>query len=153
MRDKIAGAMRKALKNKDQQVLSTVRLIMAALKDRDIAARGSGNLDGISDDDILGMLQTMIKQRNESAKMYREGSRPELAVTEEQEIEIIKTFMPAQLTEEEMQQAIDSAVIETGAMSVKDMGRVMSFLKSSFAGQMDFSLASQIVKTELMRKK
>ncbi len=153
MRDKIAGAMRKALKNKDQQVLSTVRLIMAALKDRDIAARGSGNPDGISDDDILGMLQTMIKQRNESAKMYREGSRPELAVTEEQEIEIIKTFMPAQLTEEEMQQAIDSAVIETGAMSVKDMGRVMSFLKSSFAGQMDFSLASQIVKTELMRKK
>ena len=153
MRDKIAGAMRKALKNKDQQVLSTVRLIMAALKDRDIAARGSGNPDGISDEDILGMLQTMIKQRNESAKMYREGSRPELAVTEEQEIEIIKTFMPAQLTEEEMQQAIDSAVIETGAMSVKDMGRVMSFLKSSFAGQMDFSLASQIVKTELMRKK
>jgi len=152
MRDKITTTMKQALKDKDQAALSTLRLIMAALKDRDIAARGSGNLDGISDDEILGMLQTMIKQRHESAKMYRDGGRPELAEAEEAEIAIIKTFMPAQLSDEEMQTAIADGIAATSAASVKDMGQVMGYLKSNFAGQMDFSAASQAVKSALMAK-
>ena len=150
MRENIAAAMKQALKNKDQVGLATMRLIMAALKDRDIAARGNGNPDGIGDDDILGLLQTMIKQRNESAKIYRDGDRPELAEAEEAEIAIINGFLPTQLNDEEMRAAIASAIDLAEAMSVKDMGRVMSFLKKNYAGQMDFSAASQAVKSALM---
>jgi uncharacterized protein YqeY len=152
MRENITAAMKQALKDKDQVALSTMRLIMAALKDRDIAARGNGNPDGISDDDILGMLQTMIKQRTESAKMYRDGGRPELADAEDAEIFIIQGFLPAQLSADEMQEAVARAIAETGAASVKDMGQVMGYLKGNFAGQMDFSAASQAVKAALMAK-
>ena len=152
MRTHIAGAMKQALKNKDQIALGTMRLILAALKDRDIAARGNGNPDGISDDEIFGLLQTMIKQRNESAKMYRDGSRPALADAEEAEIAIIKGFLPTQLNDEEMQAAIDSAIDQADASSVKDMGQVMGFLKSNYAGQMDFSVASQAVKAALLSR-
>ena len=150
MRENIAAARKQALKDKDQAALGTMRLIMAALKDRDIATRGNGNPDGISDDDILGLLQTMIKQRTESAKMYNDGGRPELAAAEEAEIAIIKGFLPAQLSENEMKSAIAAAIKQTSAASVKDMGQVMGFLKSNYAGQMDFSAASQAVKTALM---
>ena len=150
MRDQIASALKEALKAKDQMALGTMRLISAALKDRDIAARGSGNVDGISDDEILGLLQTMIKQRTESAKMYRDGGRPELAEAEEQEIAIIQQFLPEQLDEAGMAAAIQAAIAETGASSVKDMGQVMAFLKKDYAGQMDFSAASQSVKQALM---
>ena len=150
MRDKIASAMKDALRAKDQVALGTMRLISAALKDRDIAERSSGNDDGISDDEILGLLQTMIKQRNESAKMYRDGSRPELAEAEEQEITVIQQFLPEQLDGAAITAAIESAIKETGAASVKDMGQVMAFLKQTYAGQMDFSFASQAVKKALM---
>jgi len=150
MREEISAAMKEALRAKDQMALSTMRLISAALKDRDIAARSNGNADGIADDEILGLLQTMIKQRNESAKMYREGGRPELADSEEQEISIIKQFLPEQLDEAGMADAIRTAIAETGASSVKDMGQVMAFLKKDYAGQMDFSSASQAVKQALM---
>ena len=152
MRENIANAFKEALKAKDQVALSTMRLIMAALKDRDIAARGNDNPDGISDDEILSMLQTMIKQRGESAKMYRDGDRPELAASEEAEIEIIKKFLPVQLNPQEMQEAIAAAIAGTSAASIKDMGQVMAYLKSHFAGQMDFSSASQDVKAALMSK-
>ena len=152
MRENIAAAMKQAIKNKDQLGLGTMRLIVAALKDRDIAARGNGNPDGIADDDILGLLQTLIKQRTESAKMYRDGGRPELADAEESEIAIIRGFLPAQLSDEEMQAAIVSAIDQTSASSVKDMGQVMGFLKSNYAGQMNFSTASQSVKAALMGK-
>ena len=152
MRENITNALKEALKAKDQVALSTMRLIAAALKDRDIAARGNDNLEGISDEEILGMLQTMIKQRNESAKMYRDGDRPELAANEEAEIEIIKNFLPTQLSADEMKQAIAEAMAETGATSIKDMGQVMGYLKAHFAGQMDFSSASQDVKAALMAK-
>ena len=152
MRENIAAAMKQALKDKDQAALGTMRLIMAALKDRDIAARGNGNPDGISDDDILGLLQTMIKQRTESAKIYNDGGRPELAAAEEAEIAIIKEFLPAQLSDDEMKEAIAAAIEQTSAASVKDMGQVMGFLKSNYAGQMDFSAASKAVKTALMGK-
>ena len=152
MRDRITDAMKQALKAKDQAALGTMRLIMAALKDRDIAARGNGNQDGISDDDILSMLQTMIKQRNESAKMYRDGDRKELAQAEEAEIAIIQSFLPAQLDEVAMNAAIKATIADIGASSVKDMGQVMASLKNNFAGQMDFSSVSQIVKSILMDK-
>lgn len=150
MRERIAQAMKDALKSKNQAALSTIRLISAALKDRDIAARSDNNHDGISDDEILSMLQTMIKQRNESAKMYEDGGRPELAAAEQAEIELIKQFLPEQLSHDDIENAIKDAVAETGAASIKDMGKVMAHLKEHYAGQMDFSAASQMVKAALM---
>ena len=152
MRENITNALKKAMKAKDQVALSTMRLIAAALKDRDIAARANDNPDGISDEEILRMLQTMIKQRAESAKMYRDGDRPELAANEEAEIEIIKNFLPTQLSADEMKQAITKAIAKTGAGSIKDMGQVMGYLKAHHAGQMDFSSVSQDVKAALMAK-
>ena len=150
LREDIASAMKDALKAKDQAALATMRLISAALKDRDIAARGNGNHDGIADDEILSMMQTMIKQRTESAKMYREGNRPELADAEEAEIRIISEFLPAQLGEADIAAAITAAIDATGAGSIKDMGQVMAHLKQAHAGQMDFSVASQKVKAALL---
>jgi uncharacterized protein YqeY len=150
MREIIASAMKTALKEKDQVALSTIRLISAALKDRDIAARSSDNNEGISDDEILSMLQTMIKQRNESVKMYEQGNRPELATAEKAEIAIIQQFLPAQLSAEDVASAIADAIAETGANSVRDMGKVMACLKEKYAGQLDFTAASQNVKSALM---
>ena len=114
LREDIASAMKDALKAKDQAALATMRLISAALKDRDIAARGNGNHDGIADDEILALMQTMIKQRTESAKMYREGNRPELAEAEETEIQIISGFLPAQLGEEQIDQVQAGKAAELG---------------------------------------
>ena len=150
IRDQINAALKEAMKSKDQISLSTIRLITAALKDRDIAARSKGQSDGIGDDEILSMMQTMIKQRVDSAKMYRDGGRPELAESEEQEILVIQHFLPAQLSEAEIDAAIESVIAETEASSVKDMGKVMAALKAGYAGQMDFSAASQKIKTRLM---
>lgn len=152
MRETISQAMKQALKEKDSLTLSTTRLITAALKDRDIAARSTGQTEGISDDDILSMLQTMIKQRRESAQIYIKGGRPELAENEEAEIAIIQSFLPAQLDEAAVAEAVSAAIAETGASSVKDMGLVMGELKQKFAGQMDFSAASQQVKNALLGK-
>ena len=152
MRETLAKALKEALKAKNEVALSTIRLITAALKDRDIAARSAGNTDGISDDDILSMLQTMIKQRQESAKMYRDANRPELADTEDAEIAIIQQFLPEQLGTDAVQSAIAEIIESLEASSVKDMGKVMAELKSRFAGQMDFGMASQMVKTALMAK-
>ena len=150
MRERIAQAMKEALKSKDQATLSTIRLIVAALKDRDIAARSDNNHDGISDDEILSMLQTMIKQRNESAKMYEDGGRPELANAEKAEIVLIQQFLPEQLSKGDIEKAITEAIAQTNAASIKDMGKVMAHLKEQHAGQMDFSAASQMVKAALM---
>jgi len=150
MRERIAQAMKDALKSKDQATLSTIRLIVAALKDRDIAARSDNNHDGISDDEILSMLQTMIKQRNESAKMYEDGGRPELADAEKAEIVLIQQFLPEQLSKGDIEKAITEAIVQTNAASIKDMGKVMAHLKEQHAGQMDFSAASQMVKAALM---
>ena len=150
MRERIAQAMKDALKSKDQATLSTIRLIVAALKDRDIAARSDNNHDGISDDEILSMLQTMIKQRNESAKMYEDGGRPELAKAEKAEIVLIQQFLLEQLSHDDIEKAIADAIAQTSAASIKDMGKVMAHLKEQYAGQMDFSAASQMVKTALM---
>tara|TARA_B100001179_G_C18519148_1_gene371964 strand:+ start:383 stop:847 length:465 start_codon:yes stop_codon:yes gene_type:complete len=148
-RAEINNAMKQALKDKDNLKLSTIRLINAALKDRDIAARSNGNSDGISDTEILALLQFMIKQRNESAKVYREGGRNELAEKEEAEVVIIQDFLPQQLSEEETKTAIDKAVTETGATDIKDMGKVMGYLKDNYTGRLDMGKAGGQVKQRL----
>ena len=151
MREAISKAMKEALKNKDQTALSAIRLISAALKDRDIAARTADSPDGINDEEILSMLQTMIKQRNESAKMYLQGNREDLANKEKDEINVIQQFLPAQLSEKEITNAIEKAIKSNKASSIKDMGSIMADLKKNYAGQMDFGLASKQVKEFLMK--
>jgi uncharacterized protein len=150
MRDEISRSMKDALKAGDKIALSTIRLIAAALKDRDITARGNGVSEGISDDEILSMLQTMIKQRRESSAMYRDAGRSELAETEEKEIKIIQEFLPEQLGDGEIITALETAISQTSAVSVKDMGKVMAYLKHEYAGKMDFSKISAQIKTALM---
>jgi len=148
-RSELNAAMKDAMKNKNQTALSTIRLINAAIKDRDIAARSQGKADGIEDGEILSMLQSMIKQRQESAKTYCDAGREELAEREEAEIEVIKTFLPQQLGEDEVKNVIDQIVEETGADSIKDMGKIMGVLKSKYAGQVDMGKAGGLVKEKL----
>ena len=149
LRNSIPEALRVALKQQDKRCISTVRLIMAALKDRDIAARGKGDTEGISDDEILQMLQTMVKQRRESIQMYEDGGRKELAEQEAKEITIIERFLPQQLDEEQINLIVEKTIHEIGADSLKDMGHIMSELRNNYAGQMDFSKASGLVKQKL----
>ena len=151
MREAISKAMKAALRNKDQTALSAIRLISAALKDRDIAARTADSPDGINDEEILSMLQTMIKQRNESAKMYLQGNREDLANKEKDEINVIQQFLPAQLSEKEITNAIEKAIKSNKASSIKDMGSIMTDLKKNYAGQMNFGLVSKQVKEFLMK--
>jgi|TARA_B110000116_G_scaffold131258_1_gene113917 uncharacterized protein YqeY len=149
LRNSIPEALRAALKEQDKPCISTVRLIMAALKDRDIAARGKGDTEGISDGEILQMLQTMVKQRRESIQMYEKGGRKELAEQEAKEITIIERFLPQQLDEKHINTIVEKIINEIGADSLKDMGHVMSELRNNYAGQMDFSKASGLVKEKL----
>ena len=149
LRQELKEALKVAMKAKDENKVSTVRLILAALKDRDIAARGHGNVEGIGDDDIRLMLQAMIKQRRESIALYEKGGRLELAQQEADEIKVIEGFLPAQLGEAEMAKAIDEVIGRLGATSLKDMGRTMAALKESYAGRMDFTKASAMVKKRL----
>jgi len=149
LRNELSEALPTAMKAKDQRAVSTVRLILAALKDRDIAARGKGNTDGIEENEILQMLQTMIKQRNESIEMYEKGARMELAQQEREEIEVIKRFLPKQMTEDDAAKAILELIRELGADGLKDMGRIMAALRQRYAGRMDFAKASGLVKAQL----
>ncbi len=146
LRSRLNDALKDAMKSKDTLAVSTLRLILAALKDRDIAARGKGNNDGITEDEVLEMLQKMVRQRRDSIEMYTKGGREELAEREASEIAVIERFLPQSLGEEEMRAAIDAVVAELNASSIKDMGRVMAELKQRFAGQLDFGKASAIVK-------
>ena len=150
MRSKIKEALTTAMKAKDTARVSTLRLIMAALKDRDIAVRTEGKPDGIADEDIIGMLGTMIRQRRDSVKMFREGNREELALKEEAEISVIEEFLPRQMDDSEIEVACKGAIAETGAEGIKDMGRVMGEIKSRHAGQMDFGKASAKIKELLV---
>ncbi|WP_022706519.1 MULTISPECIES: GatB/YqeY domain-containing protein [Paracoccus] len=150
LRAKLQAATKDAMKAKDSDRLSTLRLIGAAVKDREIAAR-TGDGDGtLTEADLIQILSKMVKQRQESARAYEEGGRLELAAKEEQEITIIQEFLPRQMTEEETRAAIDAAVSETGAEGLRDMGRVMAVLKERHAGQMDFGAAGGMVKARLM---
>ena len=150
LRPELNKALKDAMRAKDGRGVSTIRLVLAALKDRDIAARGDGHTDGICDDEILQMLQKMIKQRQESIKMYEEGGRVELAAHEQEEIDIINRFLPQQLSVPQIESEVDKVIAEIGAASVKDMGRLMGELRDRYAGQMDFGKASGIAKARLM---
>ena len=145
LRDQLAAALKDAMKSKNAERLSTVRLIQAAIKDRDIANRGAGKEEA-SDDEILQILAKMVKQRDESAKIYEENSRPELAAKERAEIIVIQDFMPKQLSDSEVRANVSAIIAETGAAGAKDMGKVMAALKERYAGQMDFAKASATVK-------
>ncbi len=149
LRARINDTLKESMKSKDGVATSTCRLILAALKDRDIADRSKGNQEGIGDDAILGLLQSMIKQRREAIQLYRDGNRTELAEKEQAEIDIIERFLPEQMSEEDMAAAVQGVIDETGAGSIKEMGRVMGALKEKYAGRMDFGKASGIVKEKL----
>ena len=149
IRQRLNDALKAAMKAKEELSVSTLRLILAALKDRDIAARSKGKKDGIPDEEVLGLLQSMIKQRRESIAAYEKGGRQDLAQKEAGEIAIIVGFLPQQMSEAEMAKAIDSVIESVAAASLKDMGKAMAALKQQFAGQMDFAKASALVKQRL----
>jgi uncharacterized protein len=146
LREAFTERLKAAMRAKDTRTLSTVRLVLAALKDRDVAARGTGNSSGIAESEILRMLQGMVKQRRESIALYRQGNRPELAAQEEEEIAIIESFLPRQMSDEEIAAAAKSAIADTEAAGVKDMGRVMAALRERHAGIMDMAKAGAAVK-------
>ena len=148
MRDQVMDEVKAAMKGGDKARLSTLRLIQAAIKDRDIANRGTGK-EAASDDEILQLLAKMVKQREESAKAFDDGGRPELATKEREEIAVIRDFMPKQMDAAETEAAIRAAIAETNAASVKDMGKVIARLREQFAGRMDFGKASGMVKSLL----
>ena len=146
LRQQFNEALKTAMLAKDARTVSTVRLIVAALKDRDIAARSRGVTDGIPDEEVLSMLQQMVKQRRESITLYEQGGRLDLAQQEMEEIDIISRFLPKQMSEAEMNEAVKAVIAEIEAKTLKDMGRVMAVLKERFAGTMDFTKASLTVK-------
>ena len=146
LRQQLNDALKAAMKAQDKRRVSTLRLILAALKDRDIAARSGDNGDGISETDILGMLQTMIRQRQDSTEQFKQGGRKDLADKEQEEIAVIQDFLPDQLGEGEVGEACREVVAELEAGGLKDMGRVMGELKSRYTGRMDFAKASAAVK-------
>ncbi|HEX7198003.1 MAG TPA: GatB/YqeY domain-containing protein [Dongiaceae bacterium] len=145
LRDEINEAVKTAMKSQDKLRLSTLRLVNAAIKNADIEARGAGK-EALADGDVLGLLQKLIKQRQESIELYEKGGRQELADQERAEIEVIKGFLPQQLSEAETKEAIAAAIGETGAAGMKDMGKVIGALKARYTGRMDFAKASALVK-------
>ncbi|MBL8662544.1 MAG: GatB/YqeY domain-containing protein [Candidatus Odyssella sp.] len=151
LRENLKEALKSAMKSRNERATSTLRLIHAALKDRDIAARGRGKMDGIDEAEILAMLQTMIKQRKESISHFEQGGRLELAQQEQEEIAVIEGFLPKQMGDAEAAKAVAALIAELGAASIKDMGRTMAALRERFAGQMDFTKASALVKQALTK--
>jgi hypothetical protein len=146
LREAFSTALKESMKAGQQRRVSTVRMMLAALKDRDIDARGKGNPNGIDEGDIQRMLQGLVKQRREAIELYKQGNRPELAQQEQEEIAIIESFLPKQMSEADAEAAIKQAIAAVSAQSVKDMGRVMAALKEKYSGQLDLSKAGGIVK-------
>ena len=150
LRQSLSEALRQATRDRDERSVKTIRLIMAAIKDRDIAARTAhAGSDGQTDDDIRGLLQTMIKQRRESIDMYEQGGRLDLAEGEREEIRVIERFLPRQMSQAEVAEAVDGVIDELGAEGLKDMGKVMAELRSRYAGSMDFGKAGAVAKQRL----
>ena len=145
LRDDLQNSLKEAMKAKDMKTVSAVRLIIAGQKEKDVEARGKGQ-EKASDTELLAMMQTMIKQRNESIRIYTEGNRPDLAEKEQSEIDVISRFLPKQLSAEEVEAIIKTLIAETGATGIKDMGKIMGVLKAKYAGQLDFGAASAIIK-------
>jgi uncharacterized protein len=148
LRERFTTEMKVALKAGDKGRLGAIRLIQAALKDKDIEARGAGK-EPLSDEEILALLQKMVKQRQESITMYEQGGRAELAQQERDEVTVISSYLPQQMDEAETKAAIEAAIAETGAASMKDMGKVVGVLRAKYAGRMDFAKASGLVKDTL----
>ena len=148
LREQVNEALKTAMKSRDAAKTSTIRMMVAAFKDRDVEARGAGK-PAAAEDELLAALAKMIRQREESAKAFDDGARPELAAKERAEVEVIRAFMPKQMDEAEMQAAVAAAIAEAGATSVRDMGKVMAALKAKHAGAMDFGKASALVKSKL----
>lgn len=149
MRERIATGLKDAMKSQDKARLATLRLINAAIKDKDIDLRGEGDAGGVSDADVLAILGKMVKQRQESARAYEEGGRLDLAERERDEVLIIEEFLPKKLTDEEVEKAVDKAIRSTEASSIRDMGRVIGVLKAKYTGQMDFGRVGPMVKDRL----
>lgn len=149
LRTRLEQALKEAVLARAERAVSTLRLILAALKDRDIAERGKGNPDGLDEAQIQTMLLSMIKQRRESIKAYEQGNRPELARQEAEEITIIEAFLPTQMNDAAIEGAVAATIEDVGGRTLKDMGRVMAALKERYAGQMDFVKASALVKQRL----
>jgi len=149
LRAQVTASLKTAMKAKEADKLSTLRLINAAIKDRDIEARAEGKDEGVGNDVVLAIMGKMIKQRQESAKVYEEGGRMELAEKEREEIGIIEEFLPRQLSDDEADAAVSAAISEVGAHSIRDMGKVMGALKAKYMGQMDFGKAGPMVKAKL----
>jgi uncharacterized protein YqeY len=149
LRTRVGSALKEAMKAREADRLSTLRLINAAIKDRDIALRGEGREDGVTDAEVLQILGKMVRQRQESARAYEEGGRLELAEKERAEVVVIEEFLPRQLTEQEVSAAIDKAIAATGADGIRDMGKVMGELKTRYTGQMDFGSVGPMVKERL----
>jgi uncharacterized protein len=147
LRARFTEEMKTAMKGGDKARLAAIRMVQAALKDRDIEARGAGK--EVSEEDILALLQKMVKSRQESLAMYEQAGREDLAAQERSEIAVIQDFLPAQMSDEDVKAAIAAAIAETGAASMKDMGKVVAALKAKFTGQMDFAKASALVKAAL----
>ena len=148
LREELQKALKESMLNKDTDTVSAVRLIIAGMKEKDVDARGKG-LKEASDADLMSMMQSMIKQRNDSIKMYVDGKREDLAAKERKEISIIERFLPKQMSDAEIETAIRGVIAETGAASMKDMGKVMGTLKAKYAGQLDFGKASGMIKNLL----
>ncbi|WP_316860253.1 GatB/YqeY domain-containing protein [uncultured Cohaesibacter sp.] len=149
MREQISESLKDAIKSQDKRRMATLRLIMAAIKDRDVEARGHGK-ERVTDDEVLQILSKMIKQREESIRVYEEAGREELAAQERDEVTIIRDFLPAQMDEEEVSQTCAQAVKDLKAEGLRDMGKVMNYLKATYPGQMDFGKASCVVKGLLL---
>ena len=149
LRTRLKDSLKEAMKSKDKRKLSTLRLILATLHDRDIASRDGGSDEGIGDSELLQMLTTMVRQRRDSIAAYTEGGREDLAAAEQEEIEIISDFLPKQFDENELKQAIEETISEIGAEGLKDMGKTMGALKEKYTGRMDFAKASGMVKSAL----
>lgn len=149
MREQISQGLKEAIKSQDKRRMATLRLVSAAIKDRDVEARGNGK-ERVSDEELLQILAKMVKQRDESIRIYEDAGRLELAEQERVEMSIIKEFLPQQMSEEDVRKACEAAVAEIGAAGLRDMGKVMAVLKERFPGQMDFGKASAVVKSLLM---
>jgi uncharacterized protein YqeY len=149
LRERLTEELKTAMKAKDQRTVSTVRMILAALKERDIAVRDKGNRDGIADPEIVELMQKLVRQRRDSIELYEKGGRPELAQQEAEEIAVIERYLPKAMDEAEATAAVAAAIAETGASTIKDMGRVMAHLKERYAGRMDFAKAGALVKQKL----
>jgi uncharacterized protein len=148
LRDDINNAVKEAMRAKDERKLTTLRMVNSTIKNADIEARGQGK-PPLPDEDLLGVLQKMIKQRNEAVELYDKGGRAELAAKEREEIAVISAYLPKQMSEADVKAAIASAIAETGAAGMKDMGKVIGVLKAKYTGQMDFGKASGLVKSAL----